>query len=549
MSKESRRRALGALLFVFAAVGVRGQTPAPPVRTCDVLIVGGSFGGCAAAHVLRGRDVIVVEDCEWIGGQVTSQGTSALDEHKWIESFGASRSYAKFRESVRSRYGGTKNPGGSWVSRLSFEPRVGLAVLEEMTAGVEIIRGSLVDASTEKNVVTRVGVRSADGKRLDIRPRIVLEATDLGDFWAAAGIEFRIGTESKAETGEPHAADAADPRRLQSYTFPFAVDFRPGEKHLVEKPEGYERMRDSQPFTLSLPNPNGGVRNYGFFKKNPGAFGPFFTYRRLTPEIAMINWPGNDYRGSPITDGKWDDAKRLSLAFLYWLQTECPRDDGGKGYPELRLRKDVMGTGDGLSMRPYVREGRRLVARTTIKEGDLLQKTARARLFRDSVGVGSYGIDLHACAGDREDRGGAWIDTKPFQIPFSALVPKSCTNAIAAGKAIGTTHVTNGAYRLHPVEWAIGEAAAHAAALALDANVAPSRISDDPLLLDRLQERLVGAGVPIFWFVDLPTSDPLFEATQLGAVRGQVAFDPDRLELTLDAARRAELESAASRPK
>ena len=59
-------------------------------------------------------------------------------------------------------------------------------------------------------------------------------------------------------------------------------------------------------------------------------------------------------------------AKQLSLSFLYWMQTEAPRHDGGYGYPELRLRVDVVRAQDGLAMYPYVRQSRRIKAEFTV---------------------------------------------------------------------------------------------------------------------------------------------------------------------------------------
>jgi hypothetical protein len=113
---------------------------------------------------------------------------------------------------------------------------------------------------------------------------------------------------------------------------------------------------------------------------------------------------------------------------------------------------------------PYVRESRRIRAEFTVREQHL-SVAARGDQgpvkFADSIGVGAYRIDLHPSTG-----GDSYIDLDvwPFQIPLGALIPVRVENLLPAAKNIGTTHVTNGCYRLHPVDWSIGEAAARARA-------------------------------------------------------------------------------------
>src|SRR5206468_9538617 len=65
-------------------------------------------------------------------------------------------------------------------------------------------------------------------------------------------------------------------------------------------------------------------------------------------------------------------------------------------------------------------------------------------------------IYLHPSSG-----GDNYIDVSslPFQIPLGSLIPKRVENLLPACKNLGTTHITNGCYRLHPVEWNIGESA------------------------------------------------------------------------------------------
>src|SRR5699024_3668129 len=91
-------------------------------------------------------------------------------------------------------------------------------------------------------------------------------------------------------------------------------------------------------------------------------------------------------------------AKQLSLSLLYWLQTEAPRPDGGKGYPGLKLRKDMFETEDGLAKAAYIRESRRIKAEYTIVEQDVspdFNEGKTGKLYHDRVGIGLYGIDLH----------------------------------------------------------------------------------------------------------------------------------------------------------
>ena len=78
-------------------------------------------------------------------------------------------------------------------------------------------------------------------------------------------------------------------------------------------------------------------------------------------------------------------------------------------------------------------------------------------------------------------------------------MPERVENLLAAGKCLGTTHITNGAYRLHPVEWNAGEAAGHLAAFCSERRVAPRMVCAQPALLARLQAELDAAGLERSW--------------------------------------------------
>ena len=122
---------------------------------------------------------------------------------------------------------------------------------------------------------------------------------------------------------------------------------------------------------------------------------------------------------------------------------------------------------------------------------------AGSEMFADSVGIGHYRIDLHPSTAGR-----TYIDVEsyPFQVPLGALIPVRVHNLLAANKNIGTTHITNGCYRLHPVEWTIGEAAGALAATCLMDGVEPTHVRNDPRRLADFQRMLTDRfGVALAW--------------------------------------------------
>ena len=159
-------------------------------------------------------------------------------------------------------------------------------------------------------------------------------------------------------------------------------------------------------------------------------------------------------------------------------------------------------------------EARRIRALHTIREQDVSaahQPGPRAAHFDDSIGVGWYPIDIHR-AGPEDV--GVSCRTRPFQISLGSLIPIRVENLLAASKNTGTTHITNGCYRLHPVEWNIGEAAGALAAFALDRRCALRSVHADTALRRTFQDMLLRDGVPLAWLVDVGVHHPAFAATQ-----------------------------------
>lgn len=523
----------------------------------DILIVGGGLGGVAAAlAALRlGRRVILTEETDWLGGQLTAQAVPP-DEAWWIEDAGATASYRRLRHLVREYYRTHYplreevraqehlNPGLGNVSRLCFEPRVGVAVIEAMLAPWRaggqlqvLMRHRPVRAETDGDRVVGVELESsATGRRTFVSARYVLDATELGDLLDLAGVEHVIGAESQDDTGELHALPGpANPLDQQAVSWCFAVDHLPGEDHTIEKPEDYDFWRTYQaPF---WPGPQlawTDVHPITLQPRTRDLFGDpvvqlhrgdFWHYRRIfckdqypeglyPSDITLVNWPHIDYWLGPIIGVSEEErrrhlrgARQLSLSMLYWMQTEAPRHDGkGEGYPGLRLRPDVVGNEaggpeDGLAKSVYVRESRRIRAEFTVLEQHVGVQ-ARAGLtgaepFPDSVGVGQYRIDLHPSTAGR-----TYVDVEsyPFQIPLGALIPVRVENLLPAGKNMGTTHITNGCYRLHPVEWNVGEAAGALAVYCLERGLTPRQVRNTAAHRQDFQALLtVDLGFELAW--------------------------------------------------
>jgi hypothetical protein len=157
----------------------------------------------------------------------------------------------------------------------------------------------------------------------------------------------------------------------------------------------------------------------------------------------------------------------------------------------------VTGTGDGLAKYPYVRESRRIEAVFTVKEQHIWTgDRSEAEPFEDTVGVGSYHIDLHASSGGQNFIN---LDAHPFQVPLGALLPVRVDNLLPASKNIGTTHLSNGSYRLHPVEWNIGEAAGLLAGFCLANDTSPRAVRESPKMLSDLQNLCRAQGIELEW--------------------------------------------------
>jgi hypothetical protein len=238
------------------------------IMEADAVIIGGGLGGFAASVALlrNNKTVILTEETDWIGGQLTQQGVPP-DEHPWIEFTGSTQMYRDFRNAVREYYKRNYpltpealknpylNPGDGAVSKLCHEPKVALAVLNDMIAPyisskklILLLNHKATQADVRDDKIYSVTVKdNLSNSSLQLKAPYFVDATELGDLLPLTGAEFVTGTESKNDTGELHAPEKGNPENVQAFTTCFAMDYVPGENHIIEKPADYEFWKNYVP--------------------------------------------------------------------------------------------------------------------------------------------------------------------------------------------------------------------------------------------------------------------------------------------------------------
>ncbi|GMG86470.1 FAD-dependent oxidoreductase [Biformimicrobium ophioploci] len=515
--------------------------------TTQAAVIGASLGGCLAAYQLarQGVDTILTSEFPWIGGQLTSQGVPP-DEHRYIESFGASASYLAFRNAIRSVYRNDPdfidnsvmteglNPGDGWVSRLCFEPRHAEEYLRTLLAPyIESGRLQLLEravpvgAHRSGDCIESVTVLhgTAGNTNIEIRADYFLDGTDTGELLALLELPYRLGKESRAEFGELQAPDQANPADQQPITHVVALQKVPaGAERPVATPAAYDFWRAhvlphyGHPiFSEEIP---GGE---GFTRVRLPLFGEgetldLWRYRRVVAghnwrdacaDISLVNWAQNDFALQPLLDGKHKTeaevlsaARELSLCLVYWLQNHAPRSsvgEPGEGFPELALAPAVLGTEDGFAQQVYVRESRRIIGLETLHQEHIRARydgDTQPATFENSVGIGLYNMDIHPTC---DSYMGSNARVRPFELPLGIFIPRDARNLLPACKNISVTHLVNAATRVHPIEWLVGEVAGLLAAFCLHRGRRPHEVHVRPEFRERLQELLHDSGIPIHW--------------------------------------------------
>lgn len=543
------------------------SSPAAEVkgRTYDVIVIGGTPGGiaCAVRAAREGLLVLLVQHNRHLGGMITN------GLMQWDALYGGHRSpifneYAKLVEDYYRETYGEKSPQYSQARYTQAHYPMG-----RMEPGVgEHWFNQLVSA--EKNITTllahypaAIGRQGASLEALTLREygtsrditvtaSTYVDATYEGDLAALAKVPCRVGRESRAEYGEPHAGkiftnissdsgpqEAKDGRlnlhlyghvqggidpaspftadgAIQAYNYRFCLSDEPGDVLLPEKPPGYNR---DEYVNYNRKGMNGGRLNGKSTFNSPILPGENHAYPAAV-------WPERE----KIIERH----KNFALGLMWFLQNDPSVPPARReGYRRVGLPLDEYPDNGHIPYELYVREARRIVGRHVLTEQDnrVAEGLSRPPVHGDSIAFTDWSMDSHDCTTDRRpgyDYDGKLIlteESRPAHIPYRCLLPQGVDNLLVP-VCLSATHVAWGAVRLEPVWMQVGEAAGFAAALAKSQRTTPGKLDGDLLV-----RTLVRRNHRVSFFNDLPQAPAAKEkgggltaAAQYFATKG---FFPD----------------------
>lgn len=577
------RRAFGIVRVVSLCASILVcLSPATPAiaeieSAYDVVVAGAGTGGtCAAIQAARmGASVLLLEETDWIGGQMNAAAVTSMDEGGvLVRERGI---YQEFVGRVEAHYAklGKTAETAYMMRHICCEPRVGRQILTAMldearkTAPLDLaLRSAVTQVSKQGNTITGVTVQSgADSRK--VACKILIDATEWGDVIPLTGARYRVGNCTN---------DAIDPSRgIQMLTWTAVIKEYPKGVPppllLTQEPPGYT-PKVHQAFTKTLIAGDALQSNPFDSTSRPWNFVTFLMYRGMpdsttpddAPPITRTHMNYNNDYPVRIQDVE-DPASRLktlrsaqlkTLHLLYYIQHTLGKtawsvaDDEGydsphrlaeldawlKDAPELAPFRPVLAH---FSTMAYARESRRIIGLHTLTAREIERKTGTPVQFPSAVALGDYPIDLHGSMVEKllemdldrpEDIPSEFSKhgSGPFAIPMECFIPETLDGFLAAEKNISQSRLANGATRLQPSTMLMGQAAGAMAALSLQFGVPTRQL--DPVLV---QQVLLEAGAPLFItpLRDLSKESPEWKAVQLTATHGMLTpvagkFGPDQ---------------------
>jgi hypothetical protein len=489
---------LFALLFVLLAGASMAQDK--PIYT-DVLVVGGTTGGIAAAlqTAKMGINTVVVEHTPWLGGMLSAAAVSCTDGNHELRS----GIWESFRQALYKHYK-SNNLFTGWVSETCFEPHVADSIFKvwvQAQPNLQVYYHWYFDkAIMEGNTIKGAVFENVRGQKLTVYAKRVIDATDLGDVYAAAGAAYDLGTEDSTQSGEKIAPGKSGV--IQDLTWAAVLkDYGKGANKTIAMPPNYDATKyycstadapcNAKPYSLGTQK----VLEYGRVKTTDGSL------------KYMLNWPafGNDYyinvvEKKPIErEAYYNAAKNFTRGFIYFLQTELKQ-------PNIGLATDEVN--EGMAFMAYNREGRRLKGKVRLNI-DHIAKPFNYNLYRTGISVGDYPVDHHHARYNGKVPPIPFPSVPSFNIPMGALIPENTQGLVVCEKGISVSNIANGTTRLQPVVLLTGQAAGMLAAISFKQNIAVQNVS-----ITAVQKALLQEKVYLMPYADVKHTDGAFEAVQ-----------------------------------
>ncbi|RUS48530.1 FAD-dependent oxidoreductase [Cohnella sp. AR92] len=424
----------------------------------DLVVCGGGLAGlCAAVAAARhGARTALVHDRPVLGGnsssevRVTPHGAARF--HAYARETGIlSEAMAEDRAINHEQF-----VNNGWTNSLWDLTLYSLAV---RTPGLSLYLNTTIfsvkmDASgrTIEAVVGRVGAAETE---LEFWAKTFVDCTGDGIVAALAGNEWRMGTESRHEFGEPHA-----PERASGETMGSTIHFRAKDT--------------GRPVPYRAPE-------WAAVYDDP-AF--FYAHNRKPYDIRAGYWwielsaPWDTIRDAELIR---HELTRHVFGIWDWIKNKDPNTKKLASTYAL----------DWIGQVPGKRESRRIVGRYLMTEHDPLRGT----VFPDEVAFGGWYVDLHVAGGllaPTSELPGASEICGPYGIPLRILIAKDIDNLLMAGRNVSVTHAALGTVRVMATTALMGQAAGTAAAVALRRGIAVPDVPE--LAIGEVQQLLLRDG-------------------------------------------------------
>lgn len=519
------------LAIVATSLWVASSAPAEP--TADVIVYGSTPGGiCAAIAAAReGVSVILLEPTNHVGAMTTG-GLSHCDSNQMVRSTLMGLFHEWHTRVVRdytdrglnAPYDPTVKDQSTWV----FEPHVAMRVTRKM----------LDEARVKVLVNERLASVTMDGPRIAVLTTktdrytapVFVDGSYEGDLMAAAGVDWTIGREGRADYDEPLAGkqypkkkmeidgfddegtllpllttddggkDEAGDKNVMTYSFRLCLTADPRNRVAMPKPDAYDPARFE--IIRRYLKAGGDVNQVGFdLYPLPG--GKLDGNNSIGRQFSLglvgggHDWHAVDEAGRTNI---WEAHKQYTLELYQFLTTDpaVPKKVRDT-YARLGLCRDEFADTDHFSPALYVRESRRMKGLYVISQKDIRVEPEKD----DPIAIASFPIDSHDCQRIALKRGGVINEGTIFpvrkkspkqgyayHVPYRSVLPKpeQCVNLLVP-VALSCTHVGMSSLRVEGAWMVVGQGTGVAAALAAKENVGVQTVP-----YERLRERLLAQG-------------------------------------------------------